>query len=62
MMIPARYVGADEGRAAQREGERNPCSGILFDEIEKAHRMYFKHPAPGIGRRAYHTDIGHKLA
>lgn len=36
---PPGYVGYDEGGQLSEKVRRNPYSVILFDEIEKAHRM-----------------------
>lgn len=37
---PPGYVGYDEGGQLSEKVRRNPCSVILFDEIEKPIPMY----------------------
>ena len=36
---PPGYVGYEEGGVADRSGAPSALSGVLFDEIEKAHPM-----------------------
>ncbi|MBK8616396.1 MAG: AAA family ATPase [Anaerolineales bacterium] len=36
----ARYIGYEEGGQLTELVRRRPYSVVLFDEIEKAHRMY----------------------